>query len=75
MNTDRETNDTPKGDLRSRFRGPLLRLGDEGYREARAAWNLNAQQWPAAVDAVVEALLDHPAIPALAADDPGGRST
>ena len=49
MNTDRETNDTPKGDLRSRFRGPLLRLGDEGYREARAAWNLNAQQWPAAV--------------------------
>ena len=43
------TNDTPKGDLRSRFRGPLLRLGDEGYREARAAWNLNAQQWPAAV--------------------------
>jgi FAD/FMN-containing dehydrogenase len=40
---------TPKGDLRSRFRGPLLRLGDEGYREARAAWNLNAQQWPAAV--------------------------
>ena len=40
---------TPMGDLRSRFRGPLLRLGDEGYREARAAWNLNAQQWPAAV--------------------------
>jgi DNA-binding transcriptional LysR family regulator len=25
----------------------------------------------AAVDAVVDALLDHPAIPALAADDPG----
>ena len=49
MDIDRETNDTPKGDLRSRFRGPLLRLGDEGYREARAAWNLNAQQWPAAV--------------------------
>jgi len=34
---------------RPRFRGALLRPGDDGYDEARAAWNLNAQQRPARV--------------------------
>ena len=35
--------------LRSRFRGALLRPGESGYEEARAAWNLNAHQSPALV--------------------------
>jgi len=37
------------GALRARLRGRLLRPGEEGYDEARAAWNLNARQRPAAV--------------------------
>jgi FAD/FMN-containing dehydrogenase len=36
-------------DLRARLRGALLRPTEEGYEEARAAWNLNASQSPAAV--------------------------
>ena len=36
-------------DLRARLRGALLRSGEEGYEEARAAWNLNARQSPAVV--------------------------
>lgn len=32
-----------------RFRGALLRPGEEGYDAARAAWNRNAHQRPAAV--------------------------
>jgi FAD/FMN-containing dehydrogenase len=36
-------------DLRARLRGALLRPGEEGYEEARAAWNLNARQSPAVV--------------------------
>ena len=36
-------------DLRARLRGALLRPGEEGYDEARAAWNLNAHQRPAVV--------------------------
>jgi FAD/FMN-containing dehydrogenase len=35
--------------LRLRIRGALLRPGEEGYDGARAAWNLNARQRPAAV--------------------------
>jgi hypothetical protein len=35
--------------LRARLRGALLRPGEEGYDEARAAWNLNARQRPAVV--------------------------
>ena len=35
--------------LRSRVRGRLCRAGDEGYDDARAAWNLNAQLRPAVV--------------------------
>jgi FAD/FMN-containing dehydrogenase len=36
-------------DLRARLRGALLRPGEGGYEEARAAWNLNARQSPAVV--------------------------
>jgi FAD/FMN-containing dehydrogenase len=36
-------------ELRARLRGALLHPGDEGYDEARAAWNLNAHQRPALV--------------------------
>ena len=36
-------------ELRARLRGALLRPGEEGYDEARAAWNLNARQRPAVV--------------------------
>jgi FAD binding domain/Berberine and berberine like len=36
-------------ELRPRLRGALLRSGEEGYEEARAAWNLNARQSPAVV--------------------------
>jgi hypothetical protein len=36
-------------ELRARLRGTLLRPGEEGYDEARAAWNLNAHQRPAVV--------------------------
>ena len=35
--------------LLARLRGALLRPGEEGYDEARAASNLNARQRPAAV--------------------------
>src|ERR687893_2373215 len=35
--------------LRARLRGALLRPGEGGYEEARAAWNLNALQSPAVV--------------------------
>jgi FAD/FMN-containing dehydrogenase len=35
--------------LRSRVRGQVLARGDEGYDQARAAWNLNARHHPAAV--------------------------
>lgn len=35
--------------LRVRLRGALLRPGEDGYDEARAAWNLNARQRPAVV--------------------------
>ncbi|MDQ5818736.1 MAG: FAD-binding oxidoreductase [Actinomycetota bacterium] len=41
--------------LRARLRGALLRPGEEGYDEARAAWNLNARQRPAAVVMAEEA--------------------
>src|SRR5215218_5739877 len=43
--------------LRPRLRGALLRPHEEGYDEARAAWNLNAHQRPAVV-VVVEAAAD-----------------
>ena len=36
-------------ELRTRLRGALLRPGEEGYEDARAAWNLNAHQRPAVV--------------------------
>jgi FAD/FMN-containing dehydrogenase len=36
-------------ELRSRFRGALLRPGEGGYYGASAAWNLNARQRPAVV--------------------------
>src|SRR5215218_8226296 len=36
-------------DLRAQLHGSLLRPGEEGYEEARAAWNLNARQSPAVV--------------------------
>ena len=42
-------------DLRSRLHGTLLRPGEEGYEEARAAWNLNARQSPAVVVVAEEA--------------------
>ncbi len=35
--------------LRARLRGTLLRPGEDGYDEARTAWNLNAHQRPAVV--------------------------
>ncbi len=35
--------------LRPRLRGALLRPGDAGYDQARAAWNLNARQSPAVI--------------------------
>jgi FAD/FMN-containing dehydrogenase len=35
--------------LRARLRGALLRPGEDGYDEARTAWNLNAHQRPAMV--------------------------
>ncbi len=41
--------------LRARLRGALLRPGEGGYDEARAAWNLNARQGPAAVVMAEEA--------------------
>jgi FAD/FMN-containing dehydrogenase len=39
----------PVDALRTQLRGALLRPGEEGYDEARAAWNLNAHQRPAVV--------------------------
>jgi FAD/FMN-containing dehydrogenase len=36
-------------ELRAGLRGALLRPGEEGYDEARTAWNLNARQSPAVV--------------------------
>jgi FAD/FMN-containing dehydrogenase len=44
-------------ELRACLRGVLLRPGEEGYDEARAAWNLNAHQLPALV--VVAESVDH----------------
>ena len=35
--------------LRARLRGTLLRPGEDGYEESRAAWNLNVRQSPALV--------------------------
>ncbi len=36
-------------ELRAGLRGPAYAPGEEGYDEARKAWNLNAHQHPALV--------------------------
>ncbi|MBA2534031.1 MAG: FAD-binding oxidoreductase, partial [Rubrobacter sp.] len=54
--------------LRARLRGALLRPGEEGYDEARAAWNLNALQKPALV-VVAESAADVVAAVRFARDE------
>lgn len=47
--TDMKGPSTDTGDLRARFRGALLRAGEEGYEEARRVWNGAIDRRPALI--------------------------